>query len=140
MGDQEQAKQLVDLALKFIDSGNKYVVGIELSGDPRVGDFGTFRGELVRAKESGVKISLHCAEVIEQAGENQAMIEFEPERLGHCCYLVNSISINKLKSIQSEQEIKQVVEKRIFVEICPSSNVSSTQSGVVSLLKHLNLF
>ena len=38
------------------------LVGIELSGDPRVGDFNNFKEDLERAKKYGFKISLHCAE------------------------------------------------------------------------------
>jgi adenosine deaminase len=84
----ENTKEIVDLALKYKEAGNKYVVGIELSGDPRVGSFSTYKPELQRAKEAGLKISLHCAETKEQIGENVEMIEFLPHRLGHCCYLV----------------------------------------------------
>jgi hypothetical protein len=37
-------------------------VGLELSGDPRVGDFNSFQEEFKRAQDLGFKISLHCAE------------------------------------------------------------------------------
>ena len=43
-----------------------YIVGIELSGDPRSGSFGTFEQELAAFRsETGLKISIHCAEVEE---------------------------------------------------------------------------
>ena len=39
-----------------------YLVGIELSGDPRAGDFNTFKPLFESAKSKGVKISIHCGE------------------------------------------------------------------------------
>ena len=55
------------------------------------------------------------------------MIDFKPDRLGHCCYLSND-------------QIKQVVDLNIPVELCPTSNVAATQCGLVSFLKHLQEF
>ena len=85
-GPVVQGDQIVDLALKYKD--DHHLVGVELSGDPRAGDFEAFKPALTRAKEGGLKVSLHCAEVPEQAKETLAMIEFKPDRLGHCIYMV----------------------------------------------------
>lgn len=75
----------MDLAILQEDP---YLVGVELSGDPRVGDFSSFAPCLARAKEHGLKVSLHCAELPEQAKETPEMLAFKPDRLGHCIYLV----------------------------------------------------
>ena len=40
-------------------------------------------------EETGLKVALHCAEAAEQMNESQAMIDFNPDRLGHCVYLVS---------------------------------------------------
>jgi len=58
----EAAKELVDLAIKFQSKGEKYIVGVEISGDPRQGQFSDFRAELQRARDSGLKTTLHCGE------------------------------------------------------------------------------
>ena len=63
-----------------------YLVGIELSGDPRSGDFNTFKSLFTTAKSAGIKISLHCGEEKGQL-DTQDMIDFEPDRFGHCCTL-----------------------------------------------------
>ena len=55
------------------------------------------------------------------------MIDFKPDRLGHCCYL-------------TKEQIQQVVDLNIPVEICPTSNVAATQCGLVQFLKHLQEF
>jgi len=40
-----------------------FIVGIELSGDPRTGAFGTFEAEFAAFREeTGLKVSIHCAE------------------------------------------------------------------------------
>ena len=61
----DQASEIVELALKFKQEEVKYIVGIELSGDPRIGKFSTFLPALQKAKENKIKLSLHCAEVEE---------------------------------------------------------------------------
>mmetsp|Transcript_33534 Transcript_33534/g.51543 ORF Transcript_33534/g.51543 Transcript_33534/m.51543 type:complete len:126 (-) Transcript_33534:8-385(-) len=55
------------------------------------------------------------------------MIDFKPDRLGHCIYL-------------SKQQIKQVAEMGIPVEVCPTSNVASTQCSLASFLPHIKEF
>lgn len=127
----ETATEAVELLIKYRDKAiaaneDPVVVGLELSGDPRVGSFSTFRPEFERAQSLGFKVSLHCAETKEQT-DSQEMIDFKPDRLGHCCYL-------------SKEQIQQVVDLNIPVEICPTSNVAATQCGLVQFLKHLQEF
>lgn len=55
------------------------------------------------------------------------MIDFKPDRLGHCCFL-------------SKDQIKQVVDLNIPVEICPTSNVAATQCHLVPFLPQLKEF
>ena len=55
------------------------------------------------------------------------MLAFKPDRFGHCCYL-------------NKAQIKQVVEDGIPVELCPTSNVATTQCGLPAFLPHLKEF
>lgn len=65
----------------------KKMVGLELGGDPKNGDFDEgFQAEFRRAQENGFKVSLHCAELKAQK-DTQKMIDFRPDRLGHCIFL-----------------------------------------------------
>ena len=66
-------------------------MGVELSGDPRTGSFTDFAEELARARAGGLKVSLHCGEQPEQSKETPLMLDFKPDRLGHCIYLVSFI-------------------------------------------------
>ena len=61
----EFAREVVELALEYKEKKETYLVGVELSGDPRTGKFTDFREALNKAKEGGLKVSLHCAELPE---------------------------------------------------------------------------
>ena len=55
-----------------------------------MGKFSDFKDIFIRAKEEDdLKVSLHCAELPEQAKETPEMLDFKPNRLGHCIYMVN---------------------------------------------------
>ncbi|XP_026663292.2 N6-mAMP deaminase isoform X2 [Phoenix dactylifera] len=77
------AMETVDLAMKLKDYG---VVGIDLSGNPVVGECQTFIPALKHAKELGLPLTLHCAEIPNRK-EVQAMLGIHPERIGHACFI-----------------------------------------------------
>lgn len=54
------------------------------------------------------------------------MINFAPDRLGHCCYL-------------TPEQLQEVNEKGIPVEVCPTSNLAAvpTAYGSTKSLPHL---
>ncbi|XP_020270022.1 LOW QUALITY PROTEIN: adenosine deaminase-like protein [Asparagus officinalis] len=98
----------VDLAVEMKDLG---VVGIDLSGNPIVGEWKTFLPALMYAKDKGLPITLHCGEV-PNPEEIQAMLDICPERLGHACFL-------------QDEEWQRVKSSRIPVEICLTSNLQT---------------
>ena len=59
----DQANEIVNLALQYKKENESFFVGVELSGDPRSGKFSDFTDLFRRAKESGLRVSLHCAEL-----------------------------------------------------------------------------
>ncbi|KAK9706437.1 hypothetical protein RND81_07G124500 [Saponaria officinalis] len=110
----EAAMETVKLALEMRGAG---VVGIDLSGNPRVGDWKTFLPALVFAREQGLRVTLHCGEVPNHE-EIHSMLDFHPDRIGHACCLRDD-AWKKLKSM------------KIPVEICLTSNIrTSTISSV----------
>lgn len=100
------AMETVELALELRDLG---VVGIDLSGNPVVGEWDTFSQPLHFAKEQGLSVTLHCGEVKNQK-EVQAMLDFVPQRIGHAIFL-------------EEEQWKQLKASKIPVEICLTSNI-----------------
>ncbi|CAN1165821.1 N6-mAMP deaminase [Linum perenne] len=102
----EAAMDTVKLALEMRDLG---VVGIDLSGNPIVGEWTTFLPALQFAREQGLCITLHCGEVPNYKEVN-SMLDFLPQRIGHACFL-------------GEPEWKKLKSSKIPVEICLTSNI-----------------
>ncbi|CAN6452232.1 unnamed protein product [Victoria cruziana] len=111
------AMETVQLAYKMRHLG---VVGVDLAGNPLVGDWLTFLPALKWAKEQGLAITLHCGEVCNPK-EIKAMLEFCPQRIGHACWLDHE-DWTKLKSLN------------IPVEVCLTSNVQTCR--VPSIREH----
>ncbi|PNT74615.1 hypothetical protein BRADI_1g18815v3 [Brachypodium distachyon] len=111
------ALDTVNLAMEMKDQG---VVGIDLSGNPVVGEWETYLPALEHAKELGIPITIHCGEVPNRK-EIQAVLEFCPQRLGHACCL-------------NDEELKKLKSSMIPVEICLTSNVMT--GGAPSLELH----
>lgn len=71
----EMAQDTVDLALKYRD---RDVIGIDLSGDPTKGDWSQWHHALQRARDGGLKVTLHAGEVPHRDIEMQQMLDFNP--------------------------------------------------------------
>jgi adenosine deaminase len=104
-----EAEEVVDLAIKYQSEG---VVGVDLCGNPAVGDVRIFTDAFRRAKEAGLKLTLHFAET-EDSGTDQelhTLLSWQPDRLGHVIHVKPSFAA--------------VIEtENIGVEICLSCNV-----------------
>uniref|UniRef100_A0A1D1Y2R1 Adenosine deaminase-like protein n=1 Tax=Anthurium amnicola TaxID=1678845 RepID=A0A1D1Y2R1_9ARAE len=100
------AMETVNLALELCDSG---VVGIDLSGNPIIGEWQTFLPALRYAREKGLPITIHCGEVPNKEEVN-AILDFCPNRIGHACCL-------------EEDDWKKLKSSKIPIEICLTSNV-----------------
>lgn len=108
-----QAELIVSLANQFSGQG---VVGIDLSGDPTQGSFDTFLPALARARSLGLFVTLHAGEVPNTDSEMKAMLDFHPDRFGHCCF-VSPSNLQRLKSSD------------IPIELCLTSNLLSNSTA-----------
>ncbi|KAI5656817.1 hypothetical protein M9H77_25610 [Catharanthus roseus] len=102
----EAAMETVNLALQMKHLG---VVGIDLSGNPTIGEWRTFLPALRFAKEQGLGVTLHCGEV-PNPGEIYAMLDFLPGRIGHACFF-------------EEDHWRKLKSYKIPVEVCLTSNI-----------------
>ncbi|CAK9176703.1 unnamed protein product [Ilex paraguariensis] len=117
------AMETVELALKLRHMG---VVGIDLSGNPIIGEWSTFLPALKFAREQGLFITLHCGEV-PNPDEIRAMLDFQPWRLGHaCCF--------------EEEEWRKLKLSRIPVEICLTSNIRTETISSVDVHHFADLY
>ncbi|XP_055011068.1 adenosine deaminase-like protein isoform X1 [Boleophthalmus pectinirostris] len=81
------AMETVQLAEEFFLSSDGLVIGIDLSGDPTVGHGRDLLSALQRAKNSGLKLSLHLSEVPSQHDETDLLLDIPPDRIGHGTFL-----------------------------------------------------
>jgi adenosine deaminase len=128
---EQEACENVDLAISF-RKNTLYadrMVGMDLGGNPARGDFRTFRPHLERARQAGLRITLHCGEVADSDNEKrstsnddssrsnysevQAMLDFHPDRLGHALFVPSTLWSSQ--------------QRHIPVETCPTSNVMTLE-------------
>ncbi|KAK2034214.1 adenosine deaminase [Colletotrichum zoysiae] len=118
-----QAHETVRLAAQFRGQG---VVGVDLCGDPAArvhgvpgqDDVSIFRDAFGEARKLGLGITIHFgeAECSGTAGELAEILSWEPQRLGHVIHLGEDVK-------------RQIVERRIGLELCLSCNV---HAGMIS--------
>ena len=105
----EEAMEVVDLALKYRHRG---VVGIDLCGNPLRGDVSTFRDAFIKAKQHGLKITIHFGEVASPGLEKEleTLLSYEPDRIGHVIHVPDVLKA-------------EICEKKLGLELCLSCNV-----------------
>ncbi|KAK4547057.1 hypothetical protein LTR36_001278 [Oleoguttula mirabilis] len=126
-----QADEVVDLAIKYkfpreVDDKSaihlgrpleapveeRFVVGVDLCGNPLRGEVSTFTPAFGRAKRGGLGITVHFAEVPQSStgSELSTILSWEPDRLGHV--------------INVPQQYADIIKKRkLAMELCLSCNV-----------------
>lgn len=119
----DSAMETVKLALEMRNVG---VVGIDLSGNPLVGEWSTFLPALQFAKDNDLYITLHCGEV-PNPEEIQAMLDFKPHRVGHACFF-------------KDQDWEKLKSFRIPVEICLSSNIITKSISSIDVHHFADLY
>jgi len=105
----QEAMDVVDLALKYRSQG---VVAVDLCGNPAKGDISIFREAFQRAKDQGLRVTLHFAEAPQSSTDEElrTLLAYEPDRLGHV--------------INVPDEIREIIiGRKIGLELCLSCNV-----------------
>lgn len=103
------AEEILNLALEFKEKYPDVVKGMDFSGNPRKGNFKIFINKLNKAKQSNLKLALHCAEVLNPV-ETQEMLDFGFQRCGHGTFL-------------NQEQLQQCLKLGITIECCLTSNV-----------------
>ncbi|KAM7414810.1 hypothetical protein PAMA_019567 [Pampus argenteus] len=112
----EVAMETVKLAEDFMLSSDGLVVGLDLSGDPTVGHGKDLLPALQRAKNCGLKLSLHLSEVASQLEESDLLLNLPPDRIGHGTFLHPEVG-------GSQSLVDKVMKNNIPLELCLTSNV-----------------
>ena len=104
---------------KKLKANPKYqnlLVGLDISGDPRMGDIVSIIGRLRELREEGIKIAIHLAEIY-NASETKVFLDFKPDRIGHgtCIH----------PSLGGDPDLwQQLLEAKCPVEVCLTSNIT----------------
>jgi len=106
----ECARLAVECATAPSSDPRSLVVGVDFSGNPAKGKFQDFVEMLNMCRASGLKITVHAAEVPADE-ETDAVLEFAPDRIGHLLHLRE----RHFASMESAAGPP--------VELCPSSNM-----------------
>lgn len=111
------ALDTVHLAIQYKEKAKGIVVGLDLSGDPTTQDSNDFVAALKLARENGLKLALHIAEVPDLK-EARILLNLIPDRIGHgtCIHSENG---------GAEDLVNIVEEHSIPIELCLTSNVKT---------------
>eukprot|EP00040_Diaphanoeca_grandis_P012168 m.62008 g.62008 ORF g.62008 m.62008 type:complete len:384 (-) comp23069_c0_seq1:148-1299(-) len=94
----EYDSDCIDVAIEDYLKPGSVVCGVELGGVTTEKTWGDFEPMFTRAREAGLSIALHCGETYKNQDDPREMIEFAPQRLGHCVYLNEANKALLLKS------------------------------------------
>jgi adenosine deaminase len=137
MSDRD-LEECVDLAIMFKNSGRR-VVGIDVCGDPEKGDMQIFTKHILRAKQAGLGLTVHIAEVRDlyyicityedqrgvqtkqnTAEESKILLGWRPDRLGHATFLSDQLK-NEFFADPLQRDTGTMYKP--CIEICLSSNL-----------------
>eukprot|EP00802_Teleaulax_amphioxeia_P019263 Tamp_19489.p1 GENE.Tamp_19489~~Tamp_19489.p1 ORF type:complete len:374 (+),score=94.55 Tamp_19489:25-1146(+) len=105
-GDLDYGRENAEVAIALRSEGRSAVCGVELGGVPSKRSFPEdWQPVFERARHAGMKIALHCGEDASKQEEWRRMIEFGPDRLGHCVLL-------------DEANMERLLASQIPVEAC----------------------
>ena len=110
--DRRRSVEEASVAIRLAEEFKNHIVGIDLSGDPRVGDARDFIPILRKAQLGGWRLALHLGEVEGHQCETEMILqEVKPDRIGHGTFIKGSLA-------------DFVRKERIPLEICQTSNLS----------------
>ena len=82
----------VELCSQLKDRGENYVVGIDISGNPEIGNLLDIKDLFHLIKANNLKLTIHVAEIADSADENEFIIKhIRPNRVGHAVFLSNHL-------------------------------------------------
>ncbi len=116
----ELAQKTVDMIL-YLPSG--YFSGLDIAGNETEKSAKPFSNLFKKAKDNGLSITIHAGEAGSAENINEAVTEFQADRIGH-----------GTKSINEDKTIDLLIKNNILLEVCLTSNLHT--GTVTSISKH----
>ena len=104
------AENVKEVAEFIRDNPHSLVTGFGIAGNERAGEFDDFSEALAIAKGAGLKLALHAGEIRGPESIKDA-VRLGASRIGH-----------GVSAPQDPEVMKELAEKNIMVEVCPTSN------------------
>lgn len=104
------AENVTEVAKFVRDNPHPLVTGFGIAGNERAGKFDDFAETLSIAKGAGLKLALHAGEICGPESIRDA-VRLGASRVGH-----------GVSAVQDPALMKELAEKNIMVEVCPTSN------------------
>lgn len=102
----------LEAAIRFRDRG---VVALDLAGDEINYPGELFVDHFRRAREEGLRITVHAGEAVGAESVRQAVLGLGAERIGH-----------GIRSVEDPAILDLLAERGIALEVCPTSNVQTS--------------
>lgn len=125
----DPSEDLVDIAIARKDSG---VLGLDLAGPEEGFPASWFRSQFERAREAGVRLTIHAGEADGPSSIADAL-DCGAERLGHGVRLVEDLTADEEGADVLGRAASRVHSEQICLEVCPSSNL---QTGIAEDIAH----
>ena len=104
------AENVTEVAKFVRDNPHPMVTGFGIAGNERAGKFDDFAEALAIAKGAGLKLALHAGEICGPESIRDA-VRLGASRVGH-----------GVSAVQDSALMKELAEKNVMVEVCPTSN------------------
>ncbi|MDB3861025.1 adenosine deaminase [Paracoccaceae bacterium] len=95
------------------ETASNFVIGFGMGGDELVGTQGDFTYSFNMADEAGLGLTTHAGEWGGAESVRQALQDLRVTRLGHGIQIIDDTNL-----------IREAIDKKITLEVCPGSNVS----------------
>ena len=108
--NEEENLSVLSCAQRFLNQG---VVGVDLAGAEAVYPTKDYAFLFSKAKQLGIPFTIHAGEA-DGASSVECAIQFGATRIGH-----------GIRSIEQKESIQALKEKKVTLEVCPTSNVQT---------------
>lgn len=108
-------ESIIETAILLKEKMHPYIVAVDFCGDPTKGRFKDVEPLFVKARAAGYRVTLHAGEIANYP-DNDDIVAFRPDRLGHCAMF-------------SQEQVENLKKLRIPIESCASSNLNTLGKG-----------
>jgi len=124
-----EAAETIKLAQEYMLTSEGIVVGLDFSGNPYKGNASDFVEMLLSAKSSGLKLSVHAAEICGRLEDDKKLLKLPIDRIGHGTFISDDKAL-----------FENICQRKIPLELCLTSNIKTKTCPNDFRQHHLSLW